>query len=188
MPLNIVDTAGIRETKNNIEEEGIKRALSAVRKADIILLLVEHQQILGREEQRVFDACLDSVKTIVVRNKVDLAENKQELLDKNMNETEVFLSAKTGEGIDDLVHLLKTVMGLSETGEDVCMARTRHLNALSKTQEQLTSGRQHLKNKNTLELLAEDLRLAQESLSTITGNFVADDLLSEIFSKFCIGK
>ena len=91
VPLNIVDTAGIRETINDIEEEGIKRALSAARKADIILLLVEHQQILGREEQRVFDVCLDSVKTIVVRNKVDLAENKQELLDKNMIQTDVFI-------------------------------------------------------------------------------------------------
>jgi len=186
--LNIVDTAGIRETKDEIEEEGIKRALSAASKADIILLLVEHEKTLGREEQRVFDTCPGNVKTIVVRNKVDLAKNKKELLDKNRKETEVFLSAKTGEGIDDLINLLKTVMGLSESSEDVCMARTRHLNALSRTQEYLTSGLQHLKNKNTLELLAEDLRLAQDSLGTITGNYVADDLLSEIFSKFCIGK
>ena len=187
-PLNIVDTAGIRETEDDIEEEGIKRALNAASKADVILLLLELEQNIGREEQHLLDTLSENVKTILVRNKIDLAENKQELLDKNGNKAEVFLSAKTGEGIDDLIQMLKTAMGLEESGEDVYMARTRHLNALLKTQEQLTSGRQHLENKSTLELLAEDLRLAQGSLGAITGSFVADDLLGEIFSKFCIGK
>lgn len=187
-PLNILDTAGIRETKDEIEEEGIKRALNAVSQADIVLLLVEYGQVFGRDEQRVLDECSDNVKTVVIRNKIDLADNRQKLLDKNTGETEVFLSAKTGEGVDDLVQLLKTIMGLSSTGEDVCMARTRHLNALSETKGFLVNGLQHLENKTTLELLAEDLRLAQESLGVITGSFVADDLLDEIFSKFCIGK
>ncbi len=187
-PLNILDTAGIRESQDDIEEEGIKRALNAVSQADIILLMVEHDEVIGREEQTVIDVCPDNVKTVVVRNKIDLADNKQSLLDKNRGETEVFLSAKTGEGIDDLAQLLKTIMGLNSTVEDVCMARTRHLNALSETKGFLNSGLRHLENKNTLELLAEDLRLAQESLGVITGSFVADDLLGEIFSKFCIGK
>jgi len=187
-PLNILDTAGIRESKDDIEEEGIKRALNAVSQADIILLMVEHDEVIGREEQTVLDVCPDNVKTVVVRNKIDLADNKQALLDKNRGETEVFLSAKTGEGIDDLVQLLKTIMGLNSTVEDVCMARTRHLNALSETKGFLNSGLRHLESKNNLELLAEDLRLAQESLGVITGSFVADDLLGEIFSKFCIGK
>jgi len=159
-----------------------------VSQADIILLMVEHDEVIGREEQTVLDVCPDNVKTVVVRNKIDLADNKQSLLDKNRGETEVFLSAKTGEGIDDLIQLLKTIMGLNSTVEDVCMARTRHLNALSETKEFLNRGLQHLGNVNTLELLAEDLRLAQKSLGVITGSFVADDLLGEIFSKFCIGK
>jgi len=187
-PLNVLDTAGIRESRGDIEEEGIRRALNAASQADIILLLLEYDEDIGADEQRVLDACSDNVKVVVVRNKIDLAANKQELLDKNEGGTEVFLSAKTGEGIEDLIQSLKIIMGLNSTGEDVCMARTRHLNALLKTQEQLTSGLQHLKNKNTLELLAEDLRQAQESLGGITGSFVADDLLGEIFSKFCIGK
>ena len=187
-PLNIVDTAGIRETKDDIEEEGIKRALNAAGSADVILLLLEYEQNIGRDERHVLAAISENVKIILVRNKIDLAENKHELLDKNKNETEVFLSAKTGEGVDHLVQQLKTIMGLIETGEDVCMARTRHLNALLKTQEHLASGVQHLKNKNAPELLAEDLRVAQESLGAITGSFVADDLLGEIFSNFCIGK
>ena len=187
-PLNILDTAGIRESQDDIEEEGIKRALNAVSQADIILLLVEHDKNIGIEEQTVLDECSDNVKIVVVRNKIDLAANKQALLDKNRGKTEVFLSAKTGEGIDDLVQLLNTIMGLSSMGEDVCMARTRHLNALSETKGFLNNGLQHLENNSTLELLAEDLRLAQESLGTITGSFVADDLLAEIFSNFCIGK
>jgi len=187
-PLNILDTAGIRESQDDIEEEGIKRALNAVSQADIVLLMVEQGKDIGIEEQTVLDVCPDNVTTVIVRNKIDLAENKQALLDKNRGETEVFLSAKTGEGIGDLVQCLKTIMGLNSTGEDVCMARTRHLNALSETKEFLNRGLHHLGNVNTLELLAEDLRLAQKSLGVITGSFVADDLLGEIFSKFCIGK
>jgi tRNA modification GTPase len=187
-PLNILDTAGIRDTRDEIEEEGVKRALNAASRADIILLLIEYRQEIGKEEQRVLDALPENVTTVVVRNKVDLSDNKDELLAKNRNATEVFLSAKTGEGVDDLVQKLKTIMGMGDTGEDSYMARARHLNALSKTQEYLTTGQQRLENKNTLELLAEDLRMAQESLGTITGSFAADDLLGEIFSKFCIGK
>jgi len=187
-PLNILDTAGIRESKDDIEEEGIRRALNAVSQADIVLLMVEQEKDIGREEQTVLDMCTGKVKTVIVRNKIDLVVNKQALLDKNSGEKEVFLSAKTGEGFGDLIRLLKTIMGLNSTGEDVCMARTRHLNALSETKEFLNRGLQHLENKNALELLAEDLRLAQESLGVITGSFVADDLLGEIFSNFCIGK
>ncbi len=188
VPLNILDTAGIRDTRDEIEEEGVKRALNAASRADVILLLIEYGQNIGREERRVLDTLPEKVKTVVVKNKVDLSDNKDELLAKNRNITEVFLSAKTGEGVNDLVQKLKIIMGMGSTGEDSYMARARHLNALSKTQEYLTTGKQRLENKNTLELLAEDLRMAQESLGTITGSFVADDLLGEIFSKFCIGK
>jgi tRNA modification GTPase len=187
-PLNILDTAGIRESKDDIEEEGIRRALNAVSQADIILLLLEQGEDIGIEEQRVLDVCPDNIKIVVVKNKIDLAVNKQELLDKNRGESEVFLSAKTGEGFEALVQCLKTIMGLNSTAEDAYMARTRHLNALSETKGFLDRGLEHLENKNTAELLAEDLRLAQESLGVITGSFVADDLLDEIFSKFCIGK
>ena len=187
-PLNISDTAGLRETRDDIEEEGIKRALNAADQADIILLVTEYGQKTGREEQRLLQTIPESVKTIVVRNKIDLADNKDELLHKNKHSAEVFLSAKTGEGVDELVHQLKIFMGLSETNEDSYMARTRHLNALLRTQEFLTKGAVSIKDKISLELLAEDLRMAQESLGTITGSFVADDLLSEIFSSFCIGK
>jgi len=187
-PLNILDTAGIRESKDDIEEEGIRRALNAVSQADIILLLLEQGEDIGIEEQRVLEMCPDDRKIVIVKNKIDLAVNKQELLDKNRGESEVFLSAKTGEGCEALVQTLKTIMGLNSTTEDAYMARTRHLNALSETKVFLDRGLQHLENKNTAELLAEDLRLAQESLGVITGSFVADDLLGEIFSKFCIGK
>ncbi|MCH9047920.1 MAG: tRNA uridine-5-carboxymethylaminomethyl(34) synthesis GTPase MnmE [Proteobacteria bacterium] len=187
-PLNLLDTAGLRDTKDDVEEEGIKRALYAANQADIILLITEYGQKTGREEQRLLETIPKNVKTIVVRNKVDLADNKNELLDKNKHSTEIFLSAKTGEGVDALVQQLKTIMGLNETSEDSYMARTRHLNALLRTQEFLTKGVQSTEDKISLELLAEDLRMAQESLGTITGNFVADDLLGEIFSSFCIGK
>jgi len=187
-PLNLLDTAGLRDTRDDVEEEGIKRALNAASSADIILWLTEYEQKTGRAEQGLLETIPENVKMIVVRNKVDLADNKNELLEKNKYSTEVFLSAKTGEGVDALIQQLKTIMGLSETSEDSYMARTRHLNALLRTQEFLTKAVQSAEDKISLELLAEDLRMAQESLGTITGSFVADDLLGEIFSSFCIGK
>ena len=158
-PLNISDTAGLRETRDDIEEEGIKRALNAADQADIILLVTEYGQKTGREEQRLLQTIPESVKTIVVRNKIDLADNKDELLHKNKHSAEVFLSAKTGEGVDELVHQLKIFMGLSETNEDSYMARTRHLNALMRTQEFLTKGVVSIEDKISLELLADDLRM-----------------------------
>ena len=187
-PLNLLDTAGLRDTRDDVEEEGIKRALNAASSADIILWLTEYGQKTGRAEQGLLETIPENVKMIVVRNKIDLADNKNELLEKNKYSTEVFLSAKTGEGVDALIQQLKTIMGLSETSEDSYMARTRHLNALLRTQEFLTKAVQSAEDKISLELLAEDLRMAQESLGTITGSFVADDLLGEIFSSFCIGK
>ncbi len=187
-PLNLLDTAGLRDTRDDVEEEGIKRALNAASSADIILWLTEYGQKTGKAEQGLLETIPENVKMIVVRNKIDLADNKNELLEKNKYSTEVFLSAKTGEGVDALIQQLKTIMGLSETSEDSYMARTRHLNALLRTQEFLTKAVQSAEDKISLELLAEDLRMAQESLGTITGSFVADDLLGEIFSSFCIGK
>ena len=187
-PLNLLDTAGLRDTRDDVEEEGIKRALNAASSADIILWLTEYGQKTGKAEQGLLETIPENVKMIVVRNKIDLADNKNELLEKNKYSTEVFLSAKTGEGVDALVQQLKTIMGLSETSEDSYMARTRHLNALLRTQEFLTKAVQSAEDKISLELLAEDLRMAQESLGTITGSFVADDLLGEIFSSFCMGK
>ena len=187
-PLNLLDTAGLRDTRDDVEEEGIKRALNAASSADIILWLTEYGQKTGRAEQGLLETIPENVKMIVVRNKIDLADNKNKLLEKNKYSTEVFLSAKTGEGVDALIQQLKTIMGLSETSEDSYMARTRHLNALLRTQEFLTKAVQSAEDKISLELLAEDLRMAQESLGTITGSFVADDLLGEIFSSFCIGK
>ena len=187
-PLNLLDTAGLRDTRDDVEEEGIKRALNAASSADIILWLTEYGQKTGKAEQGLLETIPENVKMIVVRNKIDLADNKNKLLEKNKYSTEVFLSAKTGEGVDALIQQLKTIMGLSETSEDSYMARTRHLNALLRTQEFLTKAVQSAEDKISLELLAEDLRMAQESLGTITGSFVADDLLGEIFSSFCIGK
>lgn len=186
VPLNILDTAGIRKAEDDIEEEGIKRALGAISKADIVLLITEYGR--GIEQQQLLKALPEKTKLIKLINKIDLAENKNELLSKNHNAKEIFLSAKTGEGITDLVGQLKKIMELNEMGEDVFMARTRHLDALLKTQECLVNGIQHLAVTKSLELLAEELRSSQQLLGTITGDFVADDLLGEIFSSFCIGK
>lgn len=188
VPLYIIDTAGLRETENEIEAEGVRRALKAASQADIVLLVLECAQSIGVKEQAMLDTLSKKAKIILIRNKIDLLENKSALLDKNNDLAEVYLSVKTGEGMQSLIQRLKTVVGLSDTAEGVCMARIRHLHALFEAKEFLGKGVQQMENKNTPELLAEDLRLAQESLGSITGSFIADDLLGEIFSNFCIGK
>lgn len=186
---NITDTAGLRETADDIEEEGIKRAVTAAKQADILLLLTDHAGIDDQEVRRILRPAPD-LKIIPIRNKIDLANDKQRLLAKNQEpgaET-VFLSAKTGEGIDALWLRLRELTGLNSFDEDGYMARTRHLNALSASRGSLREGLARLERNDTMELLAEDLRRAQEALDVITGKTVADDILGKIFSTFCIGK
>lgn len=186
VPFHILDTAGIRTSQDDVEKQGIKRALKAASQADILLLLLEQKAELSKDITDLLDTYND--KTIVVRNKVDLAENTSQLLDANRFATEIHISAKTGAGMQVLVKRLKNIIDGSETGEDSYMARTRHLNALTETYNHLNQGIQYIQQENVLELFAEELRLAQNALGKITGSFITDDLLAEIFSKFCIGK
>lgn len=191
--LNIIDTAGLRESTDDVEQQGIQRALKAIKNADIALLVLEEtqqvQDILDGELQHKHGIDLkEQTAKIIIRNKVDLAQNPQVLLANNTQNQEIHLSAKTGQGIPDLMQRIADLIGISDNNEDSYMARNRHLEALSKTHRYLEHSVKQLQQQNTLELVAEDLRQAQQALSEITGSFVADDLLAEIFSTFCIGK
>ncbi len=187
VPVTVTDTAGLRAAGNAIEAEGIRRALDAAQSADLLLLLVEYDETTD-ETARHLSAQLRDKKMIVVKNKVDLADNAQALLNGNHGSNAIFISAKTGDGIDMLRKRLGAIIGIQNTGEDNWMARTRHLNALKKARQHLSNAEARWTDWNSLELLAEELRLAHRSLGTITGEFAADDLLGEIFSTFCIGK
>jgi tRNA modification GTPase len=181
IPLHITDTAGLRESTDIIEQEGIKRAQAEIKKADIILWVVDsHKQHphIGHKEAEEF---LD--KTIVVYNKIDLSH-----VNPKDDPNAVYLSAKTGEGFGQLEQKILTKIGATQTSSDQVSARVRHLNILKRTQVLLQQGSRVLEEINAGELLAEHLRQAHNLLGEVTGRFTADDLLGEIFSSFCIGK
>jgi tRNA modification GTPase len=179
VPLHIIDTAGLRDTDDVVEQLGIARTWAAVEKADVALLLVDAAHGVSEREAAIL-ARLPQVARLTIHNKIDVtAETPRAVGD------EVWLSAKTGAGIDLLRARLLEAAGWQAAGEGAFMARARHLDALGRAAGHLAAARESAAQ---LELLAEELRLAQAALSEITGEFTADDLLGEIFGKFCIGK
>jgi tRNA modification GTPase TrmE len=190
MPLHIIDTAGLRDSPDEVEQIGIQRAWEEIRQADRILLLVDAR---STDEQRPevlwpeFVAQLpDPAKLTLIRNKVDLTQESAGFLNSTGNV--LGISAVTGAGMDTLKQHLKDIMGYQQTGESGFTARRRHLDALERAQDYLRAGKAQLHGYAAGELLAEDLRQAQNALSEITGEFTPDDLLGRIFSSFCIGK
>ena len=192
MPLHIIDTAGLRESPDEVEQIGIQRAWQEIQQADRVLLLVDSRQSQLTNPQDIWPEFVEQLqnpdKITLVRNKIDLSNEAAGLFTSDKNNTYIGISAATGAGIDDLKQHLKTIMGYSETGEGGFTARRRHLDALERAQSFLNSGKAQLHGYAAGELLAEDLRQAQNSLSEITGEFTPDDLLGRIFSSFCIGK
>lgn len=185
--LRIIDTAGLRNTSDEAEIEGIKRARNAAENTDIILLISEAGQKLEEEEKHLLQQLLKSNSVITIKNKIDLIKEKPDIKIVDNQQAEISLSAKTGEGIDLLLQHLSKYLGETDVREDAFIARGRHVKALEKTQAHLEKSLQCC-DKKKVELLAEELRLAQKMLGNITGIFTTEDLLSEIFSGFCIGK
>lgn len=184
LPLHFIDTAGLRESNDPIEQEGIKRAKQSIQDADYLLLVTDiNQQSLDDVESYIESAQIPVIRII---NKIDLIGDQAKLLKKH-HDVEIHLSAKTGEGMDLLYGYLKQSVGFEST-EDVFLARSRHIQALETAQQGLILALSVLTTSSAIELLAEELRRVQIALSQITGEFVADDLLGEIFSRFCIGK
>ncbi len=192
MPLHIIDTAGLRESPDEVEQIGIQRAWQEIQQADRVLLLVDSRQSPLSNPREIWpefvEKLQDPSKITLVRNKIDLSEEAAGLFQTNSGDLYIGISAATGAGIDELKHHLKTIMGFSGSGEGGFTARRRHLDALERAQSFLSSGKAQLQGYAAGELLAEDLRHAQNSLSEITGEFTPDDLLGRIFSSFCIGK
>ena len=184
MPIHIIDTAGLHDSDDVVEQEGIRRAHNEINNADIILLVFD-----SRDSKANLSILPDSVKNkpkILVRNKIDLAGHKSSVK-KVGNITEISISAKNGDGIDTLRESLSEFAGLNSGIEGVFVARKRHLDAIEETLEFINSALSQL-NSGSSELVAEDLRQAGMKLGQITGEFSSDDLLGEIFSSFCIGK
>lgn len=192
MPLHITDTAGLRESPDEVEQEGIRRAWAEIRAADRVLMLVDARDVGGETEpEKIWPELVselpDRKRLTLVVNKIDLvAQTPRTAL--SADTLVIFLSAKTGNGVDLLRMHLKDVMGFGGEAEGSFTARQRHIDALKKAQQAVVQGRVQLVQSGAGELLAEDLRLAQEYLGEITGRFTPDDLLGRIFSSFCIGK
>ncbi len=190
--LNIIDTAGLRETDDVVEIEGIKRTKQAIGLADVVLLVVDSNKALQYDPQTLYPDLAQLTKTnahiIVVANKIDLAARESQL-QHFTNYSVVAISAQAGVGLDLLRSHIQQSVGMKHDPENgIFLARRRHLDALSRASAHIDSGKMQLVNNCAGELLAEDLKHAQLALSEITGVFTSDDLLGKIFAEFCIGK
>ncbi|GAM54895.1 GTPase and tRNA-U34 5-formylation enzyme trmE [Vibrio ishigakensis] len=191
MPLHIIDTAGLREASDEVEKIGIERAWEEIEQADRVLFMVDGTTTDATDPRDIWPDFIDrlpkDIGITVIRNKAD--QTNESLGICHVNEpTLIRLSAKTGEGVEALRTHLKECMGYAGNQEGGFMARRRHLEALNKAAEHLDIGQQQLEGFMAGEILAEELRIAQQYLNEITGEFTSDDLLGRIFSSFCIGK
>ena len=184
VPAHIIDTAGLRESDDLVEGLGIARTWAAIEKADLVLLIMDCRIGEVADDQRIQERLPAAIPRVKVMNKIDLTG--QSAARRNQDGSSiVWLSAKTGEGVDLLRHSLLEVAGWKGEAEGLFMARERHLRALSVARGHLERAQART---GQIELFAEELRLAQATLGSITGEFTSDDLLGQIFSRFCIGK
>ncbi len=191
MPLHIIDTAGLRESPDEVEKIGIQRAWDEIRGADRVLFVADATENSAVHPADIwpefFQQLPDDLPYTVIRNKVDL--NEEPVAIEEIGGVPVLhLSAKTGHGVELLREHLKHCVGYQATSEGSFMARRRHLEALERVQEHLLIGQEQLELNQAGEILAEELRITQQHLNEITGEFTSDDLLGKIFGSFCIGK
>lgn len=184
MPLHVVDTAGLRAARDAIEAEGVRRAQREMARADRILLVVDDTQPSAESDAELMQLLPPNLPCTRVRNKIDLSGRAPGTQEKH-GATEIALSVKTGAGLELLRQHLKACVGFQPVGAGAFMARRRHLDALRRAQAHIAAGHRRAR---AGELLAEELRLASQALSEITGAFTPDDLLGRIFASFCIGK
>lgn len=185
IPIKIIDTAGLRESDDVVEREGIRRALTEIKQADILLYLFDASKntVIDYDTLKIERQC----PVILLRNKIDLLDEAP-TLEHFPGHCLLSISAQTGAGIDLLKAQIKTLIGFQVEGTGCFLARRRHLEALIKAKTHLENGELQLRSRVGLEIAAFELRLAQEALNEITGQFTSDDLLGQIFSSFCIGK
>jgi len=188
IPIHIIDTAGLRHTSDIVEQKGIERTHAAIQNAHMVIWLIDSSLRPDTGNQKLPYIPSDKPQ-ITVFNKIDLL-NEDPRIEDGENNIKIHLSAKTGAGIKLLHRKILEIAGwqFNCAGEGIFMARQRHLEALTESRKHLGNAQKFMSNDYQLELLAEELRLAQSALSSITGKFTADDLLGEIFSHFCIGK
>jgi tRNA modification GTPase len=187
LPLHIIDTAGLREGGDEVEKLGMQRTWQEIEQADRVLLMIDAREGFSATDQQILQQLPSHIPVTRIYNKIDLMDNHPELLEDDQA-VHVRLSAKQGIGIDLLRDHLKACVGYTSIGEGMFMARRRHVDALQRAYTLINNGADQLKEHGAGELLAEDLRQAQQVLGEITGEVTSEDLLGKIFSSFCIGK
>lgn len=188
LPLNLVDTAGLRTGVDVVEAEGVRRARSEIARADRVLYLVDAQRLdEGIDWPAELELLPKDVPVTLVFNKIDLT-GRPARIEADVVPPRVFLSARTGAGLELLRSYLKDSVGYRAGESGTLSARRRHLDALSRAEQLVRKAADALQSTRAFELFAEDLRLAQRALGEITGEFTSEDLLDEIFGSFCIGK
>lgn len=185
VPLHIMDTAGLRASEDALENLGIERARQTIHRADLILLLLDASTGITAQDEEILAGLPADIPRLMVFNKIDLPSMPASAVAPPAATPFIRVSAKTGEGIEELRGKLLEAAGWRDLESGIFMARERHLRALTKAQTHLSRAQMVL---SSAELFAEELRLAQHALNEITGEFTPDDLLGEIFSRFCIGK
>ena len=184
VPMNVIDTAGLRDTDDAVEAIGVARAWEAIGHADVLLLLVDAREGVTPADDAIVERLPEKLSPVTVLNKIDLSGDAPRA-EETPQGWRIHLSAKTGEGVEALRRTLLALAGWRAGSEDIFMARERHLVALERAAAALVRAGQAALHG---ELLAEELRLAQRELDSITGEVTADDLLGEIFARFCVGK
>ena len=187
MPLHVIDTAGLRESADLVEQEGVRRAWREIEAADRILMMVDDRCGMTDEARALRGRLPARTEVTVIHNKIDLTGRNPAVVEGEWG-WHIYLSAKTGAGLDLLRQHLKDCMGYGAGGEGVVMARRRHLAAIEQAAEDLDRAAYQLGMARAGELVAEELRQAQQALGEITGEFTSEDLLEKVFASFCIGK
>lgn len=195
VPLHIIDTAGLRDSEDKVEQIGIERAWQAINEADRVLFMVDATETTEENPFKIWPEFMyklpSAMPITIIRNKIDKTQETQGLkkVITDHGELEIVrISAQTQAGMKTLKDHLASKMGIAQSTEGQFIARRRHLDALAKTKQHLVKGTEQLHDALAGELLAEELRLAHQYLCEITGEFTSDDLLGKIFSSFCIGK
>jgi tRNA modification GTPase len=187
LPITLIDTAGLRDSDDPVEREGIRRARVALEQAELALYLIDDREGLGEEDQRLLRTLPAGLPVWVLHNKCDLSGRAPEDFEQD-GRRHLRFSAASGAGIAELQQQLQVFAGLGHQAESAFSARSRHVDALQRASALVAEARQRLHEGAGPELAAEELRLAQQALGEITGRFSNDDLLGRIFGSFCIGK
>lgn len=187
LPIHIIDTAGLRQSSDVVEQAGMDRTRKELQQASCVLIVIDDRKGITQEDRDILQSMSASIPVTFVRNKIDLTHNTPAIITSEHG-TEISLSATQGTGLDLLREHLKTSVGYTHVGEGMFMARRRHLDALQRALICLQAAQAQLTQHEAGELLAEELRQAQRALGEITGEVTSDELLGRIFASFCIGK